>query len=111
MVALCLFLAAYTVANVVLYAVNMDYSRPDTGGTDFTVLSSFGLVCSFVAASAGLVAADRLGYPAVALGCVVLVGLAVVAGVVHQRRFPAGPAPTVRTDPGVATPDLLTPTT
>ncbi|KAB1912847.1 MFS transporter [Micromonospora sp. AMSO31t] len=105
-VALCLFLAAYTVANVVLYTVNMDYSRPETGGTDFTVLSSFGLVCSFVAASAGLAAADQLGYPAVAIGCVVLVGLAVVAGVVHQRRFPAGPVAT--TGAGVAALDLLT---
>ncbi|GAB3355283.1 MFS transporter [Micromonospora halotolerans] len=108
-VALGLFLAAYTVANVVLYTVNMGYSRPDTGGTDFTVLSSFGLVCSFVAASAGLAAADRLGYPAVALGCVVLVGLAVVAGVVHQRRFPAGPGPAEVTRAGVSSSDLLTP--
>ncbi|MGY0004410.1 MFS transporter [Micromonospora sp. I033] len=110
-VALCLFLAAYTVANVVLYTVNMDYSRPETGGADFTVLSSFGLICSFVAASAGLAAAEYLGYPAVALGCVVLVGLAVLAGVVHQRRFPAAarPAAADGTDRGVASPDLLTP--
>ncbi|MEU1688773.1 MFS transporter [Micromonospora sp. NPDC005707] len=105
-VALCLFLAAYTVANVVLYTVNMDYSRPDTGGTDFTVLSSFGLVCSFVAASAGLTAAGRFGYPAVAVGCVVLVGLAVAAGAAHQRRFPGGP--TATNGAGVAAPDLLT---
>jgi predicted MFS family arabinose efflux permease len=108
--ALCFFLAAYTVANVVLYTVNMDYSRPDTGGTDFTVLSSFGLICSFVAASAGLAAADHLGYPTVALGCVVLVGLAVLAGVAHQRRFPAGPRPAAAGAPaGPAAPDLLTP--
>ncbi|WP_434740102.1 MFS transporter [Micromonospora sp. SH-82] len=85
--ALAGFLSAYTVLNVVVYTVNMDYSRPDTGGTDFTVLSSFGLVCSFLAASAGLVAAARTGYPAVAAGAAVLVGLGVVVGVVHQRRF------------------------
>ncbi|MEV4478269.1 MFS transporter [Micromonospora coxensis] len=85
--ALCCFMAAYTAANVVLYTVNMDYSRPGTGGTDFTVLSSFGLVCSFVAASVGLTAADRVGYPAVAVGAVVLVVAGVVAGVAHQRRF------------------------
>ncbi|MCT2278198.1 MFS transporter [Micromonospora chalcea] len=86
--ALCFFLAAYTIANVVLYTVNMDYSRPGSGGTDFTVLSSFGLVCSFVAASLGLAAADRFGYPAVALASLVLVAAGVAVGVTHQRRFP-----------------------
>ncbi|MBO4207700.1 MFS transporter [Micromonospora echinofusca] len=86
-VALGLFMAAYTVANVVLYTVNMDYSRPETGGTDFTVLSSFGLICSFLAASVGLAAADRFGYPVVAIGSVVLVAAGVLVGLRHQRRF------------------------
>ncbi|MEU8422250.1 MFS transporter [Micromonospora sp. NPDC048835] len=93
--ALCCFMAAYTVANVVLYTVNMDYSRPDTGGTDFTVLSSFGLVCSFVAASIGLAVADRLGYPAVAVAAIVLVVAGVLLGLAHQRRFPRRPDPAV----------------
>ncbi|MEU0963130.1 MULTISPECIES: MFS transporter [Micromonospora] len=93
--ALCFFLAAYTIANVVLYTVNMDYSRPGSGGTDFTVLSSFGLVCSFVAASLGLTAADRFGYPAVALASLVLVAAGVAVGVTHQRRFPPS-GPTIR---------------
>ncbi|WBB82420.1 MFS transporter [Micromonospora sp. WMMD882] len=86
-VALCAFLAAYTAVNVVLYTVNMDYSRPASGGTDFTVLSSFGLVCSFVAGSVGLAAAGRLGYPAVTVASIVLVGAGVVVGLRHQRRF------------------------
>ncbi|WFE65754.1 MFS transporter [Micromonospora sp. WMMD714] len=90
--ALCCFMAAYTVANVVLYVVNMDYSRPGTGGTDFTVLSSFGLICSFLAASVGLAAADRFGYPAVAVGSVVLVAVGVLVGLGHQRRFRVTPA-------------------
>ncbi|MGK5673467.1 MFS transporter [Micromonospora sp. URMC 106] len=96
--ALCCFMAAYTVANVVLYTVNMDYSRPGTGGTDFTVLSSFGLVCSFVAASLALAAADLIGYPSVAVASVVLVALGVATGVAHQRRFrrPAGATPADR---------------
>ncbi|MFI7306930.1 MFS transporter [Micromonospora aurantiaca] len=93
--ALCFFLAAYTIASVVLYTVNMDYSRPGSGGADFTVLSSFGLVCSFVAASLGLAAADRFGYPAVALASLVLVAAGVVVGVTHQRRFPSS-GPTIR---------------
>ncbi|MEW2382665.1 MFS transporter [Micromonospora sp. NPDC047707] len=91
--ALCFFLAAYTIANVVLYTVNMDYSRPGTGGTDFTVLSSFGLVCSFVAASAGLAAAGGFGYPAVAVASIVLVAAGVALGLAHQRRFRRPPAP------------------
>lgn len=85
--ALCCFMAAYTIANVVLYTVNMDYSRPGTGGTDFTVLSSFGLVCSFVAASVALAAAEVFGYPVVAVAAVVLVALGVALGLGHQRRF------------------------
>ncbi|MEV4726248.1 MFS transporter [Micromonospora humida] len=98
--ALCCFMAAYTVANVVLYVVNMDYSRPGTGGTDFTVLSSFGLICSFLAASVGLAAADRVGYPAVALASVVLVAVGVLVGLGHQRRFRPG---TIRpAEPAVA---------
>jgi predicted MFS family arabinose efflux permease len=94
-VALCCFMAAYTVVNVVVYTVNMDYSRPGTGGTDFTVLSSFGLICSFVAASIGLAAADRLGYPTVAVAAAVLVLFGVLAGLRHQRQYrrPAEAAP------------------
>lgn len=84
--ALCCFMAAYTVVNVVVYTVNMDYSRPGTGGTDFTMLSSFGLVCSFVAASIGLFAAGWFGYPVVAIAAAVLVLLGVVLGLGHQRR-------------------------
>ncbi|MET7834709.1 MFS transporter [Micromonospora sediminicola] len=102
--ALCFFLAAYTIANVVLYTVNMDYSRPGSGGTDFTVLSSFGLVCSFVAASLGLAAAGRFGYPAVALASLGLVAAGVVVGVAHQRRFPPSGAPS---RPTPAATDLL----
>lgn len=90
---LCFFLAAYTIANVVLYTVNMDYSRPGSGGTDFTVLSSFGLVCSFVAAFLGLAAADQWGYSAVAVTSIVLVAAGVAVGLAHQRRFPSAERP------------------
>ncbi|MFF0150111.1 MFS transporter [Micromonospora sp. NPDC005203] len=100
--ALCCFMVAYTVANVVLYTVNMDYSRPDTGGTDFTVLSSFGLICSFVAGSVGLAAAARVGYPAVAVAAIVLVAAGVALGLAHQRRFPHQPGPVA--DPAAAQP-------
>jgi len=107
-IALCFFMAAYTVVNVVLYTVNMDYSRSGTGGSDFTVLSSFGLICSFVAASIGLAAAAYVGYAAVAVAAVLLVAAGVAVGLAHQRRFPpahheptARPQPTARPKPAV----------
>lgn len=90
-IALCCFMAAYTVVNVVVYTVNMDYARPETGGTDFTVLSSIGLICSFLAASLGLTAAGLAGYPPVAIAAAVLVLLGVALGLGHQRRHPAEP--------------------
>lgn len=85
-VALCCFMAAYTVANVALYTVNMDYSRPASGGTDFTVLSSFGLICSYLAAAVGLTVAARVGYPPVAATAIALMLAGVVMGLRHQRR-------------------------
>lgn len=85
-VALCCFMAAYTVANVALYTVNMDYSRPASGGTDFTVLSSFGLICSYLAAAVGLAVAARVGYLTVAIVAIVLMLAGVVMGLRHQRR-------------------------
>ena len=87
-VALCCFMAAYTMANVALYTVNMDYSRPATGGTDFTVLSSFGLICSYLAAAVGLAVAAWAGYVAVALAAIVAMLGGVVMGLRHQRRHP-----------------------
>ncbi|GAA3288814.1 MFS transporter [Dactylosporangium vinaceum] len=89
--ALCAFMAAYTAVNVVVYTVNMDYSRPRTGGTDFTMLSAVGLAVSFVAASAGLAAAAWIGYPAVAAGSVAVLAGGIALGLRHQRRH--GPAP------------------
>jgi predicted MFS family arabinose efflux permease len=108
--ALCAFMAAYTAVNVVVYTVNMDYSRPATGGTDFTMLSSVGLAVSFVAAAAGLSGAAWVGYPAVAVGAVVVLAGGLVLGLRHQRRYgphatdpsPAAPRPAVTTGPVVS---------
>lgn len=87
--ALCAFMAAYTAVNVVVYTVNMDYSRPGTAGTDFTMLSAVGLAFSFVSSSIGLTAAAFIGYPPVAVAAIALVGAGVLLGVRHQRRHPA----------------------
>lgn len=90
-VALCIFMATYAMANVVVYTVNMDYSRADSAGTDFTTLTSFALAVSFVAAGIALALAGFVGYPAVLIGSIVLVLLGTALGARHQARH--APAP------------------
>ena len=87
--ALCFFMAAYAVANVVVYTVNMDYTRADSAGTDFTTLTSFALAVSFVAAWLALTLAAFVGYAAVVIGSIVLVLAGTALGVRHQRRHGA----------------------
>lgn len=85
-VALCFFMAAYAVANVVVYTINMDYTRADSAGTDFTTLTSFALAVSFVAAWLALTLAAVVGYAAVVIGSIVLVLAGTALGVRHQQR-------------------------
>lgn len=85
-VALCAFMAAYAVANVVVYTINMDFARPDSAGTDFTTLTSFALAVSFVAAAIALTAAVYVGYIGVLVGSIVLIVIGTVLGLRHQRR-------------------------
>ena len=87
--ALCFFMAAYAVANVVVYTVNMDYTRADSAGTDFTTLTSFALAVSFVAAWLALTLAAFVGYAALVIGSIVLVLAGTALGVRHQRRHGA----------------------
>ncbi|WP_068263633.1 MFS transporter [Janibacter limosus] len=85
-VALCAFMAAYAVANVVVYTINMDFARPDSAGTDFTTLTSFALAVSFVAAAVALTAAAWIGYIGVLAVSIVLVLVGTGLGQRHQRR-------------------------
>ena len=85
-IALCAFMAAYAVANVVVYTINMDFARPDSAGTDFTTLTSFALAVSFVAAAIALTAAVYVGYIGVLVGSIVLIVIGTVLGLRHQRR-------------------------
>lgn len=85
-VALCAFMAAYAVANVVVYTINMDFARPDSAGTDFTTLTSFALAVSFVAAAVALTAAAWIGYIGVLAVSIVLVLVGTGLGLRHQRR-------------------------
>ena len=85
-IALCAFMAAYAVANVVVYTINMDFARPDSAGTDFTTLTSFALAISFVAAALALTAAVWIGYLGVLVASIVLVLVGTALGLRHQRR-------------------------
>ncbi|GAA2034946.1 MFS transporter [Pseudokineococcus marinus] len=85
------FLVAYTALNVVIYTVSMDLSRPATGGSDFTALTTVALLVSFAAGSLALLVAGLGGY---VLSAVVFaaVGLAGVGLGVRWLRSPAGRA-------------------
>ena len=85
-IALCAFMAAYAVANVVVYTINMDFARPDSAGTDFTTLTSFALAISFVAAALALTAAVWIGYLGVLVASIVLDLVCTALGLRHQRR-------------------------
>lgn len=91
-VAVCIFMGTYAMANVVVYTVNMDYSRPDSAGTDFTTLTSFALAISFIAAGVALTFAEFVGYPAVLVASIALVLVGTALGARHQdRHAPACP--------------------
>lgn len=89
-IALCVFMAAYAVANVVVYTINMDYARPDSAGSDFTMLTSFALAVSFLAAAVALTVTAYIGYVGVLAGSIGLVVVGTVIGVRHQRRHAPG---------------------
>lgn len=84
--ALCVFMATYAMANVVVYTINMDYSRADSAGTDFTTLTSFALAVSFVAAWLALTLAAVVGYVGVVIVSIALVLVGTVMGARHQGR-------------------------
>ncbi|HEV7651184.1 MAG TPA: MFS transporter [Actinophytocola sp.] len=61
---------------VVMYTINMDHSRPESAGSDFTVQTSISLGLRFAAASAVAGIAGSAGYGPAMLACA---GAAVVA--------------------------------
>ncbi|SCL35739.1 Predicted arabinose efflux permease, MFS family [Micromonospora nigra] len=70
---------AYAATSTVVNTINMDLSRPESAGTDFTVLASFSFLASLLAGSVGLAVAGRVGYPAVLVGAAVMVAAGVIA--------------------------------
>ncbi|WP_462418995.1 MFS transporter [Kytococcus sp. Marseille-QA3725] len=63
--ALSLFVVFNSVANALVYTVNMDLARPDTAGGDFTLLASLGMIVYFLGGGLLLGLAESLGYTTV----------------------------------------------
>ena len=76
--AVALLNIAYASAGTAVYTINMDWSRPGSAGSDFTVQDSLVHLYSLLAGAAGLALAGVLGYPRT-LGLSVILGLAGVA--------------------------------
>jgi predicted MFS family arabinose efflux permease len=84
--ALCGYTAAMAAANTLMYTLNMDCSRPGTAATDFTTLSAWATLWTFIAGAGFFALADTRGYPAV-LGCGIgITLLGTLAGVLHLRQ-------------------------
>lgn len=83
----CLVLSGYTVLNTGMYAVNLDLSRPDHAGTDFTLLSSLNMLAGTIGAWAGLTVAAFTGYPAALLAGLALAAAGVLVARRHQRLW------------------------
>ncbi|MCA1655761.1 MAG: MFS transporter [Pseudonocardiaceae bacterium] len=90
----------------VMYAVNMDFSRPDNAGSDFTVQVSISLFIRFAAAGFLLGLAETTGYVNVLWICVGagLVGVVAVAMLYREHLGTAadpaiGQAPTAELSP------------
>ncbi|THJ64631.1 MFS transporter [Arthrobacter echini] len=92
-ITLCVFMSGYTATNVVAYTVTMDFSRPSTAGTDFTLLTSIGLAVSFIASSLGLALAGVVGYLATGSLALALVLAGCVLGYRQLRAIAKAPAP------------------
>ena len=88
--AVALLNIAYASAGTAVYTINMDWSRPGSAGSDFTVQDSLVHFCSLLAGAAGLALAGVLGYPRT-LGLSVILGLAGVAAAAWLFQQPSTP--------------------
>ena len=78
--AVCLYLGLYAVTSAVIFTVNMDFARPATAGSDYTVFSSLAMFAAFIAGGISLAVAGAVGYVPVVLVSVVMVVLGVIVG-------------------------------
>jgi predicted MFS family arabinose efflux permease len=63
--AVALVNVAYASVGTAIFTMSMDWSRRDTAGTDYTVQTSFAVLCSDVAGATGLSLAGYAGYTTV----------------------------------------------
>ncbi|WP_018549541.1 MFS transporter [Streptomyces sp. LaPpAH-108] len=79
--------------NTVIFTVFMDFCRPATAGTDFTLLSAWGFAVAVAAQSAGPPLAGAVGYgAAVMVAGVMTVAALVWARALHGREASVSPS-------------------
>lgn len=86
LLALAVFMAAYTVGSTIVSVINMDYARSASPGTDFTTMSTVGMLVSFAAGAIALYLAAWVGYAAVLVASMAVYAVGVALLVRHQRR-------------------------
>jgi predicted MFS family arabinose efflux permease len=100
MAAVGLLSGASAAAGTAAYTINMDWSRPSSAGTDFTLQDSLAHLYQHIAGPAALALAGAFGYAAVlSLAAVVAIaGVAVVARLYQDRltRCPPDPCAALR---------------
>jgi predicted MFS family arabinose efflux permease len=94
--AVVLLNVAYATAGTAVYTVNMDWSRADSAGSDYTVQDSLVHLCSQLTGATAMGLAGALGYPRM-LGLSVVLGLAGLVAAVWL--FHDQPVPPVASDP------------
>jgi MFS family permease len=77
---------AYAMAGTAIYTINMDWCRPGSAGSDYTVQDSFVHLLMQVAGSAGLALAGAIGYSAMLAASMVLglAGIGAAVWVLHK---------------------------
>lgn len=76
---------------VIMYTINMDHSRPETAGSDFTVQTSISLGLRFVAAGMVIGVAGAAGYTVAMVVCTVVAVIALIAVLTLYREPPQAP--------------------
>ncbi|SDD88745.1 Predicted arabinose efflux permease, MFS family [Auraticoccus monumenti] len=80
------YYVAFCALTAVLYTVNMDYSRPASAATDYSLVNTPPQVVGFLAGSVALFAAEAVGYRPVAVVAALLFAAAGSLAVLHLDR-------------------------
>ena len=90
----CVYVAAMAAASTVVYTVNMDYSRAESAGVDFTLLASTAILFSYVSGALMTWLAGSFGYVVVTvIACgLALLGTGLAALHAHRHGVRTSPA-------------------